>query len=272
MSSLAHEHRDKLEAEGEYVTRANVGWFALFPKTLELREAVARARGRADINLVVYRTASGHRRDHHVIPMALAKQLLSDATLSNSVTGEKRWNMVLSEDGDRLKVTHGDHDLDVGRFRSIPLITEAAPAFDPAEPIADGAELEGRVSALQALPELARPLGSSSPTRLTRSPTSSPFARRPDVKAWVLRQAAGRCELCALPAPFCSPDGRPYLEHHHVLQLAHGGSDTVENSVALCPNCHRRLHLGADREEQRGTLYRQVQRLVNELPTTEEAG
>ncbi len=272
MSSLVHEHRDKLEAEGEYVTRANVGWFALFPKTLELREAVARARGRAGINLVVYRTASGDPRDHLVIPMALAKQLLSDATLSDSVTGEKRWNMVLAKDSDRLKVTHGEHDLDVARFRAIQLITEATPAFDPAEPVEDGAELDARVRELQALSELARPVGISSPTRQIRSASYSPFARRPDVKAWVLRQALGQCELCALPAPFCSANGQPYLEHHHVVQLAHRGPDTVENSVALCPNCHRRLHLGADRDEQREHLYRQVDRLVSEPPIPVEAG
>src|ERR1019366_248011 len=188
MASLVHEHRDKLEAEGEYVTRANVGWFALFPRTLELREAMARARGRAEINLVVYRTASGDPRDHHVIPMSLAKQLLSDATLSDSVTGEKRWNMVLAEDTDRLKVTHGEHDLDVARFRAIPLITEATPAFDPAEPVEDRAELDARVLELQTLTELARPVGTSSPMRRTHSANQSPFARRPDVKALVLRQ------------------------------------------------------------------------------------
>ena len=134
MSSLVHEHRKELEALGEYVTRANVGWFALFPKTLKLREGVGKACGRADVNLIVYRTKSGELRDHHVIRMALVKQLLSDATLSDSITGEKRWNMVLAGDTGRLKVTHGEHDLDVSRFRGVPLITEFSPPtnFDPA--------------------------------------------------------------------------------------------------------------------------------------------
>jgi 5-methylcytosine-specific restriction endonuclease McrA len=272
MPSLAHEHRKQLEAYGEYVTRANVGWFAIFPKTLELREAVARGRGRSDINLVVYRTASGDRRDHHVIPISIAKQLLSDETLSDSVTGEKRWNMVLANDVDRLKVTHGDHDIDVSPFRGIQLITEATPAFDPAEPVEDEAELDARVSELQARSDLTRPIGTSSPTRQPRSASQSPFARRPDVKTWVLRQASGHCELCTFPAPFQSAHGEPYLEHHHVLQLAHGGSDTIENSVALCPNCHRRLHHGADRDEQRERLYTLVDRLVRESQTSDEGG
>jgi predicted HNH restriction endonuclease len=30
----------------------------------------------------------------------------------------------------------------------------------------------------------------------------------------------------------------------------------------LCPNCHRRLHNGQDRAEQRERLYRQVSRLL----------
>ncbi len=38
-------------------------------------------------------------------------------------------------------------------------------------------------------------------------------------------------------------DGSP-LEVHHVIRLADGGSDTINNSVALCPNCHRELHFG----------------------------
>lgn len=35
----------------------------------------------------------------------------------------------------------------------------------------------------------------------------------------------------------------PFLEVHHVKWLAKGGSDTVNNVVALCPNCHRKMHL-----------------------------
>jgi hypothetical protein len=194
-----------------------------------------------------------------------AMPLLSEATLSDSVTGDKRWNMVLARDTDRLKVTHGDHTLDVSRFRSILLLTEITVTFDPAEPVEYGAELEARVAELQALPELARPVGTASPRRQMPLAIYSPFARRPDVKAWVLRQASGRCELCTLEAPFQADSGQKYLEHHHVIQLAHGGPDSVENSVALCPNCHRRLHLGADRKDQRGRLYSQVTRLEKEI-------
>ena len=57
------------------------------------------------------------------------------------------------------------------------------------------------------------------------------------------RRAKGLCELCGGEAPFSRADGDPYLETHHVVWLAQGGSDTVENTVALCSNCHRKMHV-----------------------------
>ena len=58
----------------------------------------------------------------------------------------------------------------------------------------------------------------------------------------VERRAKGICELCEQEAPFKKPDGKPYLEVHHIVQLAKGGPDTISNAVALCPNCHRKMH------------------------------
>lgn len=72
------------------------------------------------------------------------------------------------------------------------------------------------------------------------------FDRNPDVVAEVLFQANGICGRCRRPAPFTRrKDNSPYLEVHHKRQLSQGGEDTVENAIALCPNCHRDLHYGA---------------------------
>lgn len=68
------------------------------------------------------------------------------------------------------------------------------------------------------------------------------FQRSPYVIETVLRRANGICELCKEKAPFEKKDGTPYLEVHHIKQLAKGGSDTVNNAAALCPNCHRKMH------------------------------
>lgn len=69
------------------------------------------------------------------------------------------------------------------------------------------------------------------------------YARDPDVVLYALRRARGRCELCGQPAPFTDRDGQPFLEVHHVVHLARGGADAIDNVVALCPNCHRCVHV-----------------------------
>lgn len=75
--------------------------------------------------------------------------------------------------------------------------------------------------------------------------TSTMFLRNPDVVAEALHRAAGICEGCAQPAPFIrKSNGTPYLEVHHKIRLADGGLDTLENAMALCPNCHRASHYG----------------------------
>lgn len=71
------------------------------------------------------------------------------------------------------------------------------------------------------------------------------FIRNPDVVAEVRDRAAGICERCGNGAPFVGKSsGLPYLEVHHKVQLSDGGLDTVDNAIAICPNCHRELHFG----------------------------
>jgi 5-methylcytosine-specific restriction protein A len=36
---------------------------------------------------------------------------------------------------------------------------------------------------------------------------------------------------------------KPFLEEHHIEWLSKGGEDTIDNAVALCPNCHRKMHI-----------------------------
>lgn len=77
------------------------------------------------------------------------------------------------------------------------------------------------------------------------------YRRNPDVVAERLFQANGHCEHCRNPAPFERLDGRPFLEVHHRIPLAEGGDDVLNNTVALCPNCHREAHFGKKWEEFR---------------------
>ena len=71
------------------------------------------------------------------------------------------------------------------------------------------------------------------------------FKRNSDVIAAVLKRANGICESCKSKAPFIrKKDNTPYLEVHHKKTLADGGYDTIENAMAICPNCHRKAHFG----------------------------
>jgi len=45
------------------------------------------------------------------------------------------------------------------------------------------------------------------------------------------------------------------------LPLAEGGPDTVENTVALCPNCHRRCHVSPDADKVRQEIRDALERI-----------
>ena len=106
---------------------------------------------------------------------------------------------------------------------------------------------------------LAKPSGNQRPKSMIAAITQ--YQRDPSVKAWVLKQANGVCECCGSAAPFCVADGLPYLEVHHVQQLADDGPDTTSNAVALCPNCHREIHYGINSKKLVKRLYADINRL-----------
>jgi len=88
-------------------------------------------------------------------------------------------------------------------------------------------------------------------TRQARRTETVQFPRDPYVSAYAKKRANGRCELCEREAPFILPSGEPFLESHHIVPLTEGGQDEITNVVALCPNCHRKMHhlgLAEDRE------------------------
>lgn len=46
-----------------------------------------------------------------------------------------------------------------------------------------------------------------------------------------------------MEAPFQDSMGNPFLESHHIDWLSREGKDSIENVMALCPNCHRKMHI-----------------------------
>ena len=87
------------------------------------------------------------------------------------------------------------------------------------------------------------------------------FARNRYVAELAKRRAHGKCELCGQPAPFTNASDEPYLECHHIVWLAHGGADHPENTIALCPNCHRKMHVVNDPKDIK-TLQRRARAVL----------
>lgn len=76
-----------------------------------------------------------------------------------------------------------------------------------------------------------------------RHGTPTQIVRNMAVVEYVKKAAKGVCDLCGRPSPFVDRKGQPYLEGHHVTRLADGGEDWISNAVALCANCHRKMHV-----------------------------
>jgi 5-methylcytosine-specific restriction protein A len=83
----------------------------------------------------------------------------------------------------------------------------------------------------------------------SRKTTTKTYIRNPFIALYTKRRAQGICELCSEFAPFSDQLGEPYLESHHIIWLSNNGPDTIENTVALCPNCHKRMHILCDKSD-----------------------
>ena len=86
-----------------------------------------------------------------------------------------------------------------------------------------------------------------------REVSGTAFVRNPFVRTNVLIRAKGKCDWCGEPG-FTMPDGKIYLETHHVISLSEKGLDSESNVAALCPNHHREAHHGEKRDEIQKTL------------------
>lgn len=107
------------------------------------------------------------------------------------------------------------------------------------EAYADQAKIADKLE-ITELEKRAIKSGSSASSRKTVTKT---YIRNPYIAEYTKRQAKGFCQLCHEAAPFRDKNGDPYLESHHIVWLSKNGPDTVNNTVALCPNCHKRMHV-----------------------------
>ncbi|WP_347927779.1 HNH endonuclease [Pseudomonas helvetica] len=129
-------------------------------------------------------------------------------------------------------------------------------------PTDDEETLNRRTAKLREQNLIGEPEGIEKPKKMVSTTTS--YARSPRIKAWILDNAKGICEGCDQPGPFVQTDGTRFLEVHHVKHLANRGSDRRSNAVALCPNCHKRCHHSAEKDDFTSMLYDKVNRLKRE--------
>lgn len=134
------------------------------------------------------------------------------------------------------------------------------------KPETDPKKLAEKVRRLRSIPAKRKPSGNRKPNKTIREVVT--YERDPAVKAWVLSNSNGYCELCDNPAPFTDADGFPFLEVHHIKPLGEDGPDVVENAIALCPNCHRRCHHAKDRKKLTQSLFGKVKRLQARTTST----
>ena len=127
----------------------------------------------------------------------------------------------------------------------------------------DPLKFEEEVAEYLKTPMKQVPTGNLKPRRKINA-THMIYERDSKVKAWVLQNANGKCECCEQKGPFIALNGMPYLEVHHLKTLASGGSDTTQNTVALCPNCHKEFHYGINKEKILDKIYKNKKRLKRE--------
>lgn len=72
------------------------------------------------------------------------------------------------------------------------------------------------------------------------------YKRNIDLKLFVLKRARNICEYCKNKKNeiiwIDENKTKSYLEVHHIDFLSENGKDTLDNVIALCPNCHKKAH------------------------------
>ncbi|MBR2660868.1 MAG: HNH endonuclease [Clostridia bacterium] len=111
-------------------------------------------------------------------------------------------------------------------------------------------EIEEQEAAKLSVEELLiRARNSRSGPADTYTSTSQQRRRNPLLQLAAKARANGVCQLCGATLGFKDKQGRPYLEAHHIVPLAEDGPDELSNMVALCPNCHRKMHVVRDQDD-----------------------
>lgn len=90
-----------------------------------------------------------------------------------------------------------------------------------------------------------------------KSSSGEKYARNPGISKAALEEKKFLCEIDAKHLTFTSPVSKQnFVEAHHLIPMEHQGDfkysiDIPENIIALCPNCHRKIHYGIKNDVER---------------------
>lgn len=167
------------------------------------------------------------------------------AKLCNKLNiGFKKIQILFEDEGIAIKLDPNlkiSYDILQQIILKTPEISSPLPILDTFESEVDVIEY-GKINIPNALIELHDKIENINEVVYSKSVVLNQFTRNEYIREYVRLRADGFCELCENKAPFCDRYGSPFLETHHVEYLSKGGKDSIENVVALCPNCHRRIH------------------------------
>ncbi len=153
-----------------------------------------------------------------------------------------------------------DHDRKVWIF-PLKLVGGGIPAPVTKQAIEKNVEKKQRKARKLSNAELSDRAKKGRKTPGSRTSTTTQYERDPYVIEYSKRRAKGTCDLCGQPAPFRNKNGEPFLETHHITWLSKGGDDTIENTVALCPNCHSKMHV-LDESKDKAVLIKKASVII----------
>lgn len=225
-----------------YLRKANRPdyWFSFYLKKGE----GFRNKYKDNFYFIIYQTTNNF--NYYAIPYVILKPLINEDT---KYIKENR--CIGTINNHELKVRKTNLTVDVQKFYNLDLDLAHLKLEYPTKnslPISEESfhkreeEKLKRVSTL-SFEELLERIIYLTEIRSITYVLSKKYERNENVTEYALRRANGFCQLCGNPAPFTKKDGNPYLEVHHIQWLSEGGKDTIENTVALCPNCHRKMHI-----------------------------
>lgn len=82
-----------------------------------------------------------------------------------------------------------------------------------------------------------------------RQTVSNVYQRNPLISLFAKRSANWTCQKCGMKSPFKDDImNNAFIQSHHIEWLEKGGTDTIDNVIALCPNCHKIVHISPDQK------------------------